>query len=123
MSEAFARSSAVVQQEHASNGPTRKYTSLRALDVYQPAKVPDYDVSLTGRPPMTLKLGHPIDCTCLRRRNFLTLTAGAIAGMAMGGVFQSDEARADALSKEMREKLTRADRGNDEEGQQAFPRG
>lgn len=55
---------------------------------------------------MTPKLGHPVDCNCLRRRNFLTLAAGALAGIATGGVFQADEARADALSKEMRAKLT-----------------
>ncbi|MDH2351193.1 carbonic anhydrase family protein [Bradyrhizobium sp. SSUT112] len=55
---------------------------------------------------MASKLGHPIDCNCLGRRNFLTLTAGAAAGIATGGLLLADEARADALSKELREKLT-----------------
>jgi carbonic anhydrase len=55
---------------------------------------------------MPPKLGHPRDCNCLGRRNFLKLTAGAMAGLAGGGLFLADQACADALSKELREKLT-----------------
>jgi carbonic anhydrase len=55
---------------------------------------------------MTSKFGHPIDCNCLRRRSFLTLAAGVLAGVTTAGIFRVDEARADALSKELREKLT-----------------
>ena len=50
--------------------------------------------------------GHPLDCNCLGRRNFLKLTAGAMAGLTGGGLFLADQARADALSKELRDKLT-----------------
>jgi carbonic anhydrase len=52
------------------------------------------------------KLGHPLDCNCLGRRNFLKLTAGAMAGLTGGGLFLANQARADALSKELRDKLT-----------------
>ena len=55
---------------------------------------------------MRPKLGHPLDCSCLGRRNFLKLTAGAMAGLTGGGLFLIDQARADALSKELRDKLT-----------------
>jgi len=55
---------------------------------------------------MRPKLGHPLDCNCLGRRNFLKLTAGAMAGLTGGDLFLADQARADALSKELRDKLT-----------------
>jgi carbonic anhydrase len=55
---------------------------------------------------MRAKPAHPIDCNCLGRRNFLNLTAGAVAGLTSGGLFLADPARADALSKEQRDKLT-----------------
>jgi len=55
---------------------------------------------------MRPKLGHPLECNCLGRRNFLKLTAGAMAGLTGGGLFLADQARADALSKELRDKLT-----------------
>ena len=55
---------------------------------------------------MRPKLGHPLDCNCLGRRNFLKLTAGAMAGITGGALFLADQARADALSKELRDKLT-----------------
>jgi carbonic anhydrase len=55
---------------------------------------------------MRPKLGHPLDCNCLGRRNFLKLTAGAMAGITGGALFPADQARADALSKELRDKLT-----------------
>ena len=52
-------------------------------------------------------LGHPLDCNCLGRRNFLKVVGGAaLAGITGGSLFVADQARADALSKEMREKLT-----------------
>lgn len=49
-------------------------------------------------------LGHPRDCNCLGRRNFLKV-AGAATAMG-GGLLFADEARADALTKEQRDKLT-----------------
>ena len=56
---------------------------------------------------MRPRLGHPLDCNCLGRRNFLKVTGGAaLAGITGGSLFLADQARADALSKEMREKLT-----------------
>ena len=56
---------------------------------------------------MLSKLGHPLDRNCLGRRNFLKATAGAaVAGIGGGSLFLADQARADALSKEQREKLT-----------------
>src|SRR5882757_3976484 len=55
---------------------------------------------------MRPKLGHPLDCNCLGRRNFLKLTAGAMAGLTGGSLLLADRARADALSKELRDKLT-----------------
>ena len=36
---------------------------------------------------MRPKLGHPLDCNCLGRRNFLKLTAGAMAGITGGALF------------------------------------
>jgi carbonic anhydrase len=52
-------------------------------------------------------LGHPLDCNCLGRRNFLRVVGGAaLAGITGGSLFVADQTRADALSKEMREKLT-----------------
>ena len=56
---------------------------------------------------MQAKFGHPLDCKCLGRRNFLKGAAGAaVAGIAGSSLFLADQVRADALSKEMREKLT-----------------
>jgi carbonic anhydrase len=54
---------------------------------------------------MRPKLGHPLDCNCLGRRNFLKLTAGAMAGITGGALFLADQARADAPSTELRDKL------------------
>jgi len=53
------------------------------------------------------KLGHPRDCNCLARRHFLKIT-GAAAAVGIGGssLFLADWARADALTKELRDKLT-----------------
>src|SRR5580700_9532161 len=53
------------------------------------------------------KPGHPRDCNCLGRRNFLKMT-GAAAAVGIGGssLFLADRARADALTKELRDKLT-----------------
>jgi hypothetical protein len=56
---------------------------------------------------MGQKLGHPLDCNCLGRRKFLKMTSGAtVAGMMGGSLFLADRARADALSKDLRDKLT-----------------
>jgi carbonic anhydrase len=55
---------------------------------------------------MRAKSGHPIDCNCLGRRNFLKVTAGALAGITVSGLFLADQAHADALSKELRDRLT-----------------
>jgi carbonic anhydrase len=51
------------------------------------------------------KPGHPRDCDCLGRRKFLKMAGGATVAGIMGG-FLADRARADALSKELRDKLT-----------------
>jgi len=56
---------------------------------------------------MRQKPGHPLDCNCLGRRNFLKTACGAtVAGITGGSLFLADRARADALSKELRDKLT-----------------
>ena len=56
---------------------------------------------------MRQTLGHPLDCDCLGRRKFLKMAGGAtVAGIAGGSLFLVDRARADALSKELRDKLT-----------------
>lgn len=50
---------------------------------------------------------HPTDCNCLARRNFLMMAGRAAAvGVSGGSLFLADEARADALTKELRDKLT-----------------
>jgi carbonic anhydrase len=56
---------------------------------------------------MRQKLEHPFDCNCLGRRNFLKM-AGATTALGIGGgtVLLADLARADALTKELRDKLT-----------------
>jgi carbonic anhydrase len=62
---------------------------------------------LEGRSHVRQKLGHPLGCNCLGRRNFLKMAAGATAiGIGGGTVFLADLARADALTKELRDKLT-----------------
>src|SRR5580704_8167428 len=46
-------------------------------------------------------------CNCLGRRNFLKTAGGAtVAGITGGSLFSADRARADALSKELRDRLT-----------------
>jgi carbonic anhydrase len=56
---------------------------------------------------MRQTLGHPLGCDCLGRRGFLKLAAGAaVVGISAGSVFRADRARADALTKELRDKLT-----------------
>ena len=56
---------------------------------------------------MHQEFGHPKDCNCLGRRNFLKMAGGAtVAGITGGSLFLADRARADALSKELRDKLT-----------------
>jgi carbonic anhydrase len=63
---------------------------------------------LEGRSHVRQKLGHPLGCNCLGRRNFLKMAAGAATAVGIGGgsVFLADLARADALTKELRDKLT-----------------
>jgi carbonic anhydrase len=62
---------------------------------------------LEGRSHMRQKLEHPFYCNCSGRRNFLKMAAGATA-VAIGGgsVLLADLAQADALTKELRDKLT-----------------
>jgi carbonic anhydrase len=56
---------------------------------------------------MRQKLEHPFYCNCLGRRNFLKMAARATAvGIGGGGVLLTDSARADALTRELRDKLT-----------------
>jgi carbonic anhydrase len=60
-----------------------------------------------GRSHVRQKLGHPLDCNCLGRRDFLKMAGGATAvGISGGSIFLADRVRADALSKELRDKLT-----------------
>src|SRR6185437_6590848 len=57
--------------------------------------------------PMHQNLGHPRECDCLGRRNFLRVAGGATAAAIWGGnLLFADQACADALTKEMRDKLT-----------------
>jgi carbonic anhydrase len=51
-------------------------------------------------------LEHSSHCNCFARRDFLKLTAGAAVALSAGGLALSDQARADALSRELREKMT-----------------
>lgn len=52
-------------------------------------------------------LGHPLDCNCLGRRNFLNIARDVtVAGLTGGGLLAAERARADALSRELRDKLT-----------------
>jgi carbonic anhydrase len=52
-------------------------------------------------------LGHPLDCNCLGRRNFLSVArAVTVAGLTGGGLLAAERARADALSRELRDKMT-----------------
>ncbi|MCK1639241.1 carbonic anhydrase [Bradyrhizobium sp. 157] len=56
---------------------------------------------------MRQKSGHPLDCNCLGRRNFLKVAGGATAIAVSGSsIFLADRARADALTKELRDKMT-----------------
>jgi carbonic anhydrase len=56
---------------------------------------------------MRQKFGHPLECNCLGRRSFLKI-AGAAAAVGIGGgsLFLTHSAHADALTKEMRDKMT-----------------
>ena len=56
---------------------------------------------------MSQGLEHPPVCNCLGRRDFLKMAGAATAvGIGGGSIFRADQARADALSKELRDKLT-----------------
>lgn len=56
---------------------------------------------------MHRKPEHPKDCHCLARRNFLKMAGAATTiGMSGGTLLLAEEARADALTKELRDKLT-----------------
>ena len=53
------------------------------------------------------KSEHPRDCNCLARRNFLKIAGAATAlGVSGSSLFCPHEAHADALTKELRDKLT-----------------
>jgi carbonic anhydrase len=50
---------------------------------------------------------HSLGCNCLGRRDFLKVASGAaLAGIGGGAVLLAGQARADALTKELRDKLT-----------------
>ena len=55
---------------------------------------------------MRSNLAHPIECNCRGRRNFFKVAAGAVGAITGGGLFAAGQASADALSREMRDKLT-----------------
>lgn len=55
---------------------------------------------------MREKARHLFECNCLGRRNFLKMAGGLAAVGIGGGVFHVDQVHADALTKEMRDKLT-----------------
>ena len=50
--------------------------------------------------------GHPIDCNCLPRRGFLRMAAAATVTGIGSGVLFTGQVRADALTKEMRDKMS-----------------
>ncbi|NOJ38430.1 carbonic anhydrase family protein [Bradyrhizobium australiense] len=57
--------------------------------------------------PVDHKSGHHQGCSCFGRRDFLKIASGATAAaFGGGGVLFADNARADALTKELRDKLT-----------------
>jgi carbonic anhydrase len=52
---------------------------------------------------------HSLGCNCMGRRNFLKVARGAaLVGISSGTVLLAEQARADALTKELRDKLTPA---------------
>ena len=55
---------------------------------------------------MRQKPEHPQNCNCFGRRKFLGMAGAAAVGMSGGGLFFPNEACADALTKELRDKLT-----------------
>lgn len=56
---------------------------------------------------MDQKSGHHQDCNCFDRRNFLKMANGATAAaFGAGNLLFAYDARADALTKELRDKLT-----------------
>ena len=56
---------------------------------------------------MSQSLEHPPACNCLGRRDFLKMAGAATAvGIGGGSLFGTDRAHADALSRELRDKLT-----------------
>jgi carbonic anhydrase len=56
---------------------------------------------------MGQQIRHATTCNCLGRRDFLKMAGAATAvGIGGGGIFLADRARADALSKELRDKMT-----------------
>src|ERR1700682_5845715 len=78
-------------------------------DPSQEPKEPDYDVvpivELEWRSDMREKLGHPLDCNCLGRRNFLKVAGAAtVAGITGGSLLLGDRARADARTREQRDR-------------------
>jgi carbonic anhydrase len=56
---------------------------------------------------MGQQIRHAPTCNCLGRRDFLKMAGAAtVVGIGGGSIFLADRARADALSKELRDKLT-----------------
>jgi hypothetical protein len=97
-----------------ANDPTRTSTILKTYWLSTSRSLPKAEqpimmtlVELEWRSDMRQQLGHLLDCNCLGRRNFLKMAGGAtVAGITGGSFFLADRARADALSKELRDKLT-----------------
>jgi carbonic anhydrase len=97
------------------NGNRRSQNKLRypPLDPFQKPKATAYDAAsiheLEWRSDMRQKFGHPLDCNCLGRRNFLRIAGGAtVAGIAGGSLIFADWAHADALTKDQRDQMTPA---------------
>jgi hypothetical protein len=99
-----------IRSRMTRSGHRRTYCAIH-FPIPSKPNATDYDVApiieLEWRSDMRQKLGHPLDCNCLGRRNFLKMAGGAtVAGITGGSLFSADRARADALSKELRDKLT-----------------
>src|SRR6202521_4312168 len=81
-----------------------------ATFVLQQCHKPHFEnTSFDWRSHMHQEFGHPKDCNCLGRRNFLKVASAAtVAGITGGSLFLADWARADALTKEQRDRATPA---------------
>src|SRR5712664_517444 len=97
------------------SGHRRSQNKLRypPPDPFQKPKATAYDAAsiheLEWRSDMRQKFGHPLDCNCLGRRNFLRIAGGAtVAGIAGGSLIFADWAHADALTKDQRDQMAPA---------------